>query len=77
MNLMWNLACDGGSVGKESAHNAGDLALIPGPGFPGEGNGNLLQYSCLENSLDRGAHGVTKSQTQLTHFHFHTRNECV
>ena len=44
------------------------LGLIPGSGrFPGEGNGNLLQYSCLENSMDRGAwwatvHGVTKSR---------------
>ena len=58
---MWNLAC------KESAHNAGDLALIPGPGrFPGEGNGNPLQYSCLENSLDSGVHGVAESQTQLS-----------
>ena len=48
-----------------------DLCLIPGLGrSPGEGNANLLQYSCLENSMDRGAcqstvHGVTKSQTQL------------
>ena len=40
----------GGSDGKESASNAGDLGLIPGLGrSPGEGNGNLLQYSCLEN----------------------------
>ena len=42
-----------GSVGKESACNAGDLGSIPGSGrSPGEGNGNLLQYSCLENSMD-------------------------
>ena len=41
----------GGSAGKESACNVGDLGLIPGLGrSPGEGNGNLLQYSCLENS---------------------------
>ena len=59
----------GGSDGKESACNAGDMGLIPGSGiFPGEGNGNLLQYSCLKNSMDRGAwwatvHGVAKSQT--------------
>ena len=59
----------GGSDGKESACNAGDPGSLPGEGrFPGEGNGNLLQYSCLENSRDRGtwwatAHGVTKSQT--------------
>ena len=45
----------GGSDGKESACNAGDLGLIPGLGrSPGEGNGNLLQCSSLENSMDRG-----------------------
>ena len=44
----------GGSDGKESACSAGDLALIPGSGrSPGEGNGNLLQYSCLENSMNQ------------------------
>ena len=59
----------GGSDGKESACNAGDPGLIPGSGrSPGKGNGNLLQYSFLENSMDRGAwwaivHGVTKGQT--------------
>ena len=59
---------------KASAYNAGDLGLIPGLGrSPGEGNGNPLQYSCLENSMDRGAwqatvHGVAKSRTQLSHF---------
>ena len=59
----------GGSDGKESASNAGDLGLISGLGrFPGEGNGNPLQYSCLENSMDRGAwqaigHSVAKSWT--------------
>ena len=60
----------GGSDDKESAYNAGDRALIPGSGrSPGEGNGNPLQYFCLENSMDRGAwqatvhtvHGVTKN----------------
>ena len=61
-----------GSVGKESACNAGDLGLIPGSGrAPGEGNSNPLQYSCLENSMDRGAgqatvHGIAKSQTRLS-----------
>ena len=46
----------GGSNGKVSAHNVGDLGLIPGSGrSPGEGNGNPLQYSCLENSMDGGA----------------------
>ena len=54
------------SVGKESAYNAGDPGSIPGLGrYPGEGNGNPLQYSCLENLMDRGAwqttvHGVTR-----------------
>ena len=57
------------SDSKESSCNAGDLGSIPGPGrSPGEGNGNPLQYSCLENSMDRGAwwakvHGVTKGWT--------------
>ena len=61
----------GCSDGKESAWNSGDLGSIPGSGrSPGEGNGNTLQYSCLENPRDRGAwqatvHGVTKSWTQL------------
>ena len=56
------------SDGKESTCNAGDLGLIPGSGrTPGEGNGNPLQYSCLENPMDRGAwwatvHWVAKSQ---------------
>jgi len=59
----------GGSDSKESACNAGDLSSIPGLGrFPGEGNGNLLQYSCLGNPMERGAwwatvHGVAKSWT--------------
>ena len=46
----------GGSDGKDSAYNAGELGLIPGSGRSlGEGNGNPLQYSCLENPMDRGA----------------------
>ena len=49
------LGFTGGSAGKESVCNAGDLGLIPGLGrSPGEGNGNPLQYSCLKNSMDRG-----------------------
>ena len=62
----------GGSNGKESACNVGDLRSIPGSGqSPGEGNDYPLQYSCLENSMDRGAwqatvHRVTKSRTQLS-----------
>ena len=59
----------GDSDGKEYACNAGDLVLIPGSGrSPGEGNNYPVQYSCVENSMDRGAwqaavHGVAKSQT--------------
>jgi len=59
----------GGSKGKESACNAGDLGSIPGPGrSPAEGNGNPLQYSCLEKPRDRGdwqttVHGIAKSWT--------------
>ena len=62
----------GGSDGEESACNAGDLGSIPGLGrSPGEGNGNPLQYSCLENSMNGGTwratvHGVTKSRTRLS-----------
>ena len=64
----------GGSDGKVSACNAGDLGSIAGLGrSPEEGNGSSLHYSCLENSMDRGAwwatvHGVTKSQTRLSDF---------
>ena len=48
------------SVGKESAYNAGDPGSIPRSGrYPGEGNGNPLQYSCLENLMDRGAWQTT------------------
>ena len=68
------------SVGKESTYNAGDPCSIPGSGrSPGEGNGNPLQYSGLENPMDRGAwwatvHGVAKSQTELSNVHFHFEN---
>ena len=61
-----------GSNGKESACNPGDLGLIPGSGrYPGEWNGHPLQYSYLENSMDRGAwpatvHGIAKSRTKLS-----------
>ena len=64
----------GGSDDKASACHAADLSSIPGLGrSSGEGNGNPLQYSCLENPMDRGAwwaivHGVTKSQTCLSEF---------
>ena len=68
--------CDfpGGSDGKVPVYNAGDLGSIPGSGrSTGEGNGNPLQYYCLENPMDRGAwwatvHGVTRSWTQLSDF---------
>ena len=66
-----------GSDSKESACNAGNPGLIPGSASsPRGGNGNPLQYSCLENSMDRGAwwvtvHGVAKSWTRLSNQHFH------
>ena len=66
--VTWGFS--GGSDGKESAFNASEMDSIPGSErSPGEGNGNPLQYSCLENLTDRGAwwttvHGVTKSWTQ-------------
>ena len=61
---------------EKSAHNVGDLSSIPGlERSPGEGNGNRLQDSCLENPMDRGAwqttlHRVAKSQTQMSDFTF-------
>ena len=64
----------GGSEVKASACNAGDLGSIPGSGrSPGGGNGNPLQYSCLENPMDRGTwqatvHGIAKSRTRLSDF---------
>ena len=60
------------SVGKESACNARDLSSISGSGrSAGEGKGYPLQYSGLENSMDCIVHGVTKSWTKLSDFHFH------
>ena len=57
---MYYLDFPGGSDGKESACNEGDLGPIPGLGrSPGEGNGNPYQYSCLENPVDRGAWQAT------------------
>ena len=62
----------GGSAGKESTYNVGDLGSIPGLGrSPGEGNGYPLQYSGLENSMDCTVHRVAKSQTRLSNFPFH------
>ena len=66
-----SLGFPGGSVVKNQPANAGDVSLIPGSGrSPEEGNGNLLQYSCLGNPVDRGVwwaavHRETKSQNQL------------
>ena len=66
----------GGSDGKEPALSVGDPGSIPGvERCPGEGNGNPLQYPCLENPMDGGAwraavHGVAKRRTQLSDFTF-------
>ena len=69
---MITLGFPDSSVGKESACNAEDLGSIPGMGrSPGEGKSYLLQYSGLENSMDCIVHGVAKSQTRLSDFHFH------
>ena len=72
----------GSTDGKECVCDAGYPGLIPGSGIhPGEGNGNPLWYSCLENSMDRGTwwvtvHGVTKSQLWLSgYFHFQKLKE--
>ena len=75
------LGFPGGSGSNASACNAGDLGSISGLGrSPGEGNGDSLQYSCLENPMDRGAwkasvHGVAEDRTRLSNFtftfHFH------
>ena len=67
----------GSSDSKASAYNAGDLGSIPGMGrSPGEGNGSPLQYSYLENPMDRGAcqatiYGVTRVRLDLAHTHTH------
>ena len=73
--MVWqSIGLPGGSEGKASASNTRDLGSIPGSGrSPGEGNGNPLQYSCLENPVDGGAwwatvHGVAKSRTWLSDF---------
>ena len=83
LGLLENGVCynqRGGSEVKVSACNTGDLGLIPGSGrSPGEGNGNPLQYSCLENPMDGGAwwatvHGVAKSWTWLSDLTFSWEN---
>ena len=69
----------GGLDGKVSAYNVGNPGSIPESGrSPGEGNGNPLRYSCLENPMDEGAwwaivHEIAKSQTQLSNFTLHLR----
>ena len=80
-DLQETLGSLGGSASKESTCNAGDPGSGSGWGrYPAEGNGYPIQYSCLENSMDRGAskatvHGVDKSRTRLSDFtftfHFH------
>ena len=78
-NLVPKQGFPGGAEVKASACNVGDLGLISGSGrSPGEGNGNPLQYSCLENPMDGGAWWATvhRSQresdtTERLHFHFH------
>ena len=64
---MWDFPCS--SLNKESACHAGDPGLNPGLGrFPGEGNGNPLQYSCLENPMDRGAWwAIVQGATRVGH----------
>ena len=77
MPCQFILIFPGGSDDKQSACHAGDLGLILGLGrSPGEEKGYPLQYSCLENSMDRGAlwdsvHEVAKSWTRLSNQHFH------
>ena len=65
--IIYLLGFPGGSAGKQSVCNAGDLGSIPGLGrFPGEGNSYPLQYSGLENSMDYIVHGVTKRHNRAT-----------
>ena len=77
-HALGELGFPGGSEVKASAWYSGDLGLIPGSGrSPGKGNGNPLQYSCLENPIEGGAwwatvHGVAKSRTRLNDFTFFT-----
>ena len=83
--IIYKRGFPGGSDSKEPACNAGDPGSIPGEGGSlGEGHGNTLQYSCLENPMDGGAwwatvHGVAKSRTRLSNFtltfHVHALEE--
>ena len=75
-SLAFSMGLPYGSTGKESACNVGDLGSVLGLGrSPGEGKGYPLQYSCLENSMDCIAHGVTESQTRLRDLHLYFRLE--
>ena len=71
IHLQLTRGSPAGSAGKESACNVGDLGSVPGlRRSPGEGNGYPLQYSGLENSMDCIVHGVTRSRTRPSNFHF-------
>ena len=73
LRKLWasQMGLPGGSTGEESACNTGDMGSIPRlVRSPGEGNSYPLQYSGLENSMDCKVHGVTKSWTWLSNFHF-------
>ena len=84
-HTLVHMSFPGGSDGKASAYNVGDPGLISGLGrSPGEGNGNALQYSWLENPKDRGAWWATVhawgrkelDTTERLHFHFHLVHGC-
>ena len=82
MDLFTRGIFPGGSDGKVSAYNAGNLGSVPGSGrSPGEGNGNPLQYSCLENPMDGGAWlGYSpwgRKESDITEpLHFHNNKGC-
>ena len=78
ISITSDMGFPGGSEGKVSARNVGDLGSIPGLGrYPGEGNGNSLQYSCLENPMDRSLVGYSprghkdSDTTERLHIHIH------
>ena len=81
VSLNWLLGFPGGSDDEESTCNAGDQGLLPGSGrSPGGRHSNPLQYSCLENLVDRGAwwatvHGPSKNRTRLKTEHTHTHRK--
>ena len=73
-SILWGLS--GSSTGKESACNKGDLGSITGlERSPGERKGYSFQYSRLEKSMECIVHGVAKSQTRLSAFHFKAKNK--